>query len=813
MKRTRTKVLRAALSLALALALLPLSGIAAFAAEAPFAQKGAASALTAEDLSTILSTKDLETRLKDIDISERRLRPSLSDVILFSGSFESGVVVTSNTDYPGVDVPYQATFTLLDDEADKVTMSCSLQYYTKKDGMDYSDGNTDGMTAKSIYDYKKGMYQTGYSVVGDSINYELSKVKDGVWQITVPLHSGVFYYGYNVTKNGDTVTVLDPANPPLTNIDNGHDCGWSVLVVGEPETTLPGQEYTLDADESGQIFFDTYKAVDDTYQPLGIYLPPGYSKTETYPTLYLSHGGGGTEADWLDIGRAGAIFDNLIAEGEVEPTIVVTMDSTYFGWNYDNLRANLFEHIIPYIEDGYGADPSPRRRAFAGLSMGGLLASNIIVNCPEEFGYYGVFSATNMGSMSEEAMDALLKADPFIMMGYGIMDFGKGGFPSAANLFNENGFDNYYNIEVGGAHDWGVWRELLSIFAKDYLWVRELEGLSVTESPDKTVYTEGESFDPAGMKVTASYSDGTTADVTDEISFSPSGKLAKTDKKVTVSYTEDGITKTAGIEVTVNEKAAVLKSIKIEKQPAKTEYNEGEKFDKTGLKVTAEYDNGKTADVSDKVKFNPTTEDALTADVKEIVVLYSEGEILRNAKLEIKVSEKKSHPFIDVPEGSYFEEAVNWAFNAKPQITDGNGKDLFMPYQNCTRGQVVTFLWRTMGCPEPTTKTNPFTDVTKDDYFYKPVLWAVEKGITDGTSATTFSPYAQCKNSHILTFIWRTLGKPGGETEGAQWWEDAEKWARKEGLLKETYTDWFDINDLCPRCNVVTFLYRALVKS
>ena len=232
MKRTRTKVLRAALSLALALALLPLSGIAAFAAEAPFAQKGAASALTAEDLSTILSTKDLETRLKDIDISERRLRPSLSDVILFPGSFESGVVVTSNTDYPGVDVPYQATFTLLDDEAYKVTMSCSLQYYTKKDGMDYNDGNTDGMTAKSIYDYKKGMYQTGYSVVGESINYELSEVKDGVWQITVPLHSGVFYYGYNVTKNGDEVKVLDPANPPLTNIDNGHDCGWSVLVVG-----------------------------------------------------------------------------------------------------------------------------------------------------------------------------------------------------------------------------------------------------------------------------------------------------------------------------------------------------------------------------------------------------------------------------------------------------------------------------------------------------------------------------------------------------------------------------------------------------
>ncbi|MBR0140124.1 MAG: S-layer homology domain-containing protein [Firmicutes bacterium] len=325
-------------------------------------------------------------------------------------------------------------------------------------------------------------------------------------------------------------------------------------------------------------------------------------------------------------------------------------------------------------------------------------------------------------------MDDLKEADPFIMMGYGIMDFGKGGYPSAANLFNENGFDNYYNIEVGGAHDWGVWRELLSIFAKDYLWVRELERLVIDKAPAKTVYKEGETFDPAGMEVTAVYADGSTADVTDKAKFAPDGKLELDDKRVNVFYTEEKITVASYVNITVEKPAA--------------------------------------------------------------------------------------HPFIDVPAGSYFEDAVTWAYNAKPQITDGNGKDLFMPYQYCTRGQVVTFLWRTMGCPEPKTKVNPFDDVTKDDYFYKPVLWAVEKGITDGTTETTFSPYNQCRNSHILTFIWRTLGRPGdtGAEKTTEWWADAEKWAKKEGLLAETYTDWFDVKDLCPRCNVVTFLYRALVK-
>ncbi|MBR0140123.1 MAG: hypothetical protein IJM17_07550 [Firmicutes bacterium] len=384
----------------LALGLLPLSGIAAFAAEASISQEGELSAVTFKELDkklvTELTTKELETELMNLEISERRLRPAASGLLIL-GSYSNGVKIKENTDYPGVDVPYQATFTLLDEEATKVTLSCSMNYYTKKDGMDYNDGNTGGIQVKSIYNYKKGMFQTGYAAVGDAYNYEMTKVKDGVWQITMPLHSGVYYYGYNVTKGGEEKKILDPANPPLTNIDNDHDCGWSILVVGEPGTTISGQEYTLDADESGQIFFDTYKAVDDTYQPLGIYLPPGYSSSRKYPTIYLSHGGGGSEVDWLDIGRAGAIFDNLIADGEVEPTIVVTMDNTYWGWNYDKIRTNLLNYIIPYIEDEYGADPDPERRAFAGLSMGGLLTSNIIVNCPEEFGYYGVFSATNMG--------------------------------------------------------------------------------------------------------------------------------------------------------------------------------------------------------------------------------------------------------------------------------------------------------------------------------------------------------------------------------------------------------------------------------
>ena len=151
-----------------------------------------------------------------------------------------------------------------------------------------------------------------------------------------------------------------------------------------------------------------------------------------------------------------------------------------------------------------------------------------------------------------------------------------------------------------------------------------------------------------------------------------------------------------------------------------------------------------------------------------------------------------------------------WAFNAEPQVTDGTSPTTFSPKNTCTRGQVVTFLWRVMGCPEPKTKNNPFADVKETDWFYKPVLWAVEQGITDGTSPTTFSPKTTCKNSHILTFIWRAVGRPGdtGAEKTSQWYADAYNWAKSSGFLEGSYTGTFDINAPCPRANVVYYLWK-----
>lgn len=168
-------------------------------------------------------------------------------------------------------------------------------------------------------------------------------------------------------------------------------------------------------------------------------------------------------------------------------------------------------------------------------------------------------------------------------------------------------------------------------------------------------------------------------------------------------------------------------------------------------------------------------------------------------------------PFKDVPKTAYYKSAVEWAFNHEPQITDGMSPTSFGPDKTCTRGQVVTFLWRAAGCPKPETKTNPFTDVKESDYFFEPVLWAVEQGITDGTTPTTFSPAKTCRNNHILTFIWRSVGKPG-DTNSEVWYADAYKWAETNGLLKGTFEGEYDVSSDCPRRDVVEYLYRHFCK-
>lgn len=170
--------------------------------------------------------------------------------------------------------------------------------------------------------------------------------------------------------------------------------------------------------------------------------------------------------------------------------------------------------------------------------------------------------------------------------------------------------------------------------------------------------------------------------------------------------------------------------------------------------------------------------------------------------------------FKDVPESSWCYDAVQWAVEKK--VTLGKTEDIFAPGEKLTRGQMVTFLWRAAGSPEPQGKTNPFTDVAAGSHYEKAILWAVEQGITNGTTATTFAPNDACTRAQTVTFLWRAAGKPQVETEtkfrdlrANAYYYDAVQWAAQNNITKGMSDGKFQPDTVCSRGQGVTFLYRA----
>ena len=176
------------------------------------------------------------------------------------------------------------------------------------------------------------------------------------------------------------------------------------------------------------------------------------------------------------------------------------------------------------------------------------------------------------------------------------------------------------------------------------------------------------------------------------------------------------------------------------------------------------------------------------------------------------VKEVEVSPFADVATDAYYYDAVKWAVNKG--ITNGVSETLFGPDQACTRAQIVTFLWRAAGSPEPKSGSS-FTDVAADAYYAKAVAWAVENGITKGTSETTFHPDETCTRAQGVTFLYRALGKlaaaQAGFTDVAadSYYVDAVNWAAENGVTNGISETLFGPDGSCTRAQIVTFLYRA----
>lgn len=195
---------------------------------------------------------------------------------------------------------------------------------------------------------------------------------------------------------------------------------------------------------------------------------------------------------------------------------------------------------------------------------------------------------------------------------------------------------------------------------------------------------------------------------------------------------------------------------------------------------------------------------------KKISIIYGNDE-LKNATIHFA----DEVTFSDVKESDYFAKPVSWA--VANSITNGVSATEFAPEAACTRGQIMTFLWRAKGCVEPTSNENPFTDLNTNSYYYKAVLWAVENGITSGVSATEFAPEATCTRAQAATFLYRCFGSPEANTQAnpftdisvTDYYYKAVLWAVENGITNGVSATEFAPNQNCTRGQIVTFLYRA----
>lgn len=313
------------------------------------------------------------------------------------------------------------------------------------------------------------------------------------------------------------------------------------------------------------------------------------------------------------------------------------------------------------------------------------------------------------------------------------------------------------------------------------------------------------------------------------------------DVNVVISVVKEDITYTVGIDDTVQLTARDFVNFL---QDAKTSYRKAEldyvKFDVSGKNVSSyaygglyrsysSYSTGKLADSTDKFYYEPSRTQYDLADVAYHTTRWAEagktvyipftvyGTKGEEASGTMAITIAQTMNFIDVKASDFFYEPVKWAVNNK--ITNGTSSTTFSPYKNCNRAEIVTFLWRAAGSPEPTVTRNPFTDVNsvRDASYYKAILWASQKGITAGTNATTFSPYQECTRSQIVTFLYRYAGKPSGyysnpfkdvSSVNEASYYNAILWAVGKGITQGTSTTTFSPYASCTRGEAVTFLYR-----
>lgn len=311
---------------------------------------------------------------------------------------------------------------------------------------------------------------------------EMQKGDEGVWEVTVgPNDPGAYRYSFNIGE----VSVLDPVNPTVSESNSN---AWSLVYV-------PGAEFsdTRDVPHGAVAEVTYYSKSLERFRRMHVYTPPGYEAGgEAYPVLYLLHGALDSDDSWTTVGRAGFILDNLIADGQARPMLVVMPAGhtgpfrfgppaeNSFNRQVDEFARDFTEDVRPLIERLYRVKTDRAHRAIAGLSMGGMQTLNIAAGSLQDYAYVGVFSSGVFGigggpfappgpSWEERYQAALDNAElkqglKLVWFATGKDDFLLETSRGTVELLKRHGFDVAYE-ETDGGHTWTNWRVYLRDFA------------------------------------------------------------------------------------------------------------------------------------------------------------------------------------------------------------------------------------------------------------------------------------------------------------------------------------------------------------
>ena len=401
-----------------------------------------------------------------------------------------GPTVTAD---PASPTGYTATFVYYNPNATGVRLGGDLTLL---------DVNTGPSVRYQPEDWQTGRYHAG----GTEFLRDMTKDADGYWSVSIPLHAGGLSYWYRVddpTQGWTNHRIWDPASTkPRPTIDpdnpifstpfrirNNNDVLDVVYVPYAEKMNDPVLEgratYELpiaDPAQRGTVQYVPYTTIlGDSGYHLGIYLPAGYdpNRAEPYKVVYLAHGIFGDETDFMIPVNVPNILDNMIARGEIEPTVVVTMGNHFTGtsvsfgsYNTTNAANNLVQTILPFVEANFNVSNKREGRAYGGFSYGGMTGGIVMKTYPTTFGFYGFFSGNPIGVTTEDYDNIAATVgtnDLFVFLGNGYFEGSLDRANVIRDIFRDRGIPSE-TAQVPGAHDGMTAGQLFTIFARDYLW-------------------------------------------------------------------------------------------------------------------------------------------------------------------------------------------------------------------------------------------------------------------------------------------------------------------------------------------------------